>query len=445
VFYIDNVDKNILSGSFLALLGKAALMPLATANKVLLARCLGPGLFGAYVIFLKICDLAGIFSLLGTKTLTVKLVGIAAGEKDWGLMKGTLSCIFKIVMAGSAGTVLLIWLIRQPLCFKIFKSPDLYIMLIFYAGVIPLQNFLTLIVETFKGLQDIKTASFLPVLQQLIFLALLVLLWLSSAATIQNVLLALIAGLFLAPLNGLLIFAKRVKDWLPKKVAASEILADSLPMLITSGVVLLMTSTDIYVLGIFSDAVQVGIYGVASSLASVTFLSGNVINQVIPAMIAHFSAKKDLQNLKYVTRYATTISSMVSVPVFLVLFLFGRNILAVLFGQQYAGGAVVLSFLILGQMVNTLTGSCDYFLQMTGLHVAFMKISIFSGLLNLALNIILVQYFGKEGVAVSTAFSLVVQNVLSVHVVHRKTGIWTFASLEIMFQIFKLIKKRLLY
>jgi len=444
VFYIDNVDRNILSGSFFALLGKAALMPLATANKVLLARCLGPGLFGAYVIFLKICDLAGILSLLGTKTLTVKLVGIAAGEKDWGLLKGTLSCIFKILLISSAGTVLLIWLIRQPLCLKVFKSPDLFKMLIFFAGVIPLQNYLAIIIETFKGLQDIKTASFLPVLQQLIFLILLVFLWLVSAAAIQNVLLALIAGLFFAPLTGLLIFAKRLKDWPSKKVGTSDILADLLPMLVTSGVVLLMT-TDIYVLGIFSNAAQVGIYGVASSLASVTFLSGNVINQVIPAMIAHFGAKKDLQNLKYVTRYATTISSMVSVPVFLVLFFFGRSILGVLFGPQYAGGATVLSFLILGQMVNTLTGSCDYFLQMTGLHVAFMKISIFSGLLNLALNITMVQHFGKEGVAAATAFSLVVQNVLSVLVVHRETGIWTFASLEIMFQILKLLKNRLLF
>lgn len=439
------MDKNILSGSFFALLGKVALMPLATVNKVLLARCLGPGPFGAYIIFLRICDLAGIFSLLGTKTLTVKLVGIAAGEKDWGMLKGTLRCIFKIVLISSLGTVLLIWLIRQPLCLKIFKSPDLFKMLIFCAGVIPLQNYLALIVETYKGLQDIKTASFLPVLHQLITLILLVLLWLGSVATIQNVMLALIAGLFVAPLAGLLILAKRVKDWPSKRVGTSDILADSLPMLVTSGVVLLMTSTDVYVLGIYSNAVQVGIYGVASSLASVTFLSGNIINQVIPAMIAHFKAKKDMQNLKYVTRYATTISAMVSVPVFLVLFLFGRNILAVLFGPQYAGGAAALSFLILGQMVNTLTGSCDYFLQMTGLHVSFMKISIFSGFLNLALNIILVQYFGKEGVAASTAFSLVVQNVLSVFVVHRETGIWTFASLEIMFQILKHLKKRLLF
>ncbi|KUK52383.1 MAG: Polysaccharide biosynthesis protein [Desulfotomaculum sp. 46_296] len=420
-------------------------MPLAIVNKVLLARCLGPGLFGAYVIFLRICDLAGIFSLLGTKTLTVKLIGIAAGEKDWGLLKGTLSSIFKIVLASSVGTVLLIWLIRQPLCLKIFKSPDLFRMLIFCAGVIPLQNYLALTIETYKGLQDIKTASFLPVLQQLIFFILLSLLILGSAATIQNVLLALTAGLFFAPLAGLLIFAKRVKGWPSKRVGTNDILADSLPMLVTSGVVLLMTSTDVYVLGIFSNAVQVGIYGVASSLASVTFLSGNVINQVIPAMIAHFNAKKDLHNLKYVTRYATTISAMVSVPVFLFLFLFGRNILAVLFGPQYTNGAAALSFLILGQMVNTLTGSCDYFLQMTGLHVVFMKISIFSGLLNLALNIILVQHFGKEGVAASTAFSLVVQNSLSVLVVHRKTGIWTFASLEIMFQVLKLLKRRLFF
>ncbi len=114
-------------------------------------------------------------------------------------------------------------------------------------------------------------------LQQLISLILLVFLWLGSAATIQNVLLAVVAGLLFAPLAGLLIFAKRLKDWPSKKVGTSGILADSLPMLVTSGVVLLMTSTDIYVLGIFSNAVQVGIYGVASSLASVTFLSGNVI------------------------------------------------------------------------------------------------------------------------------------------------------------------------
>lgn len=420
-------------------MGQAAGLVLGTANNILLARLLGPANFGLYAIFLKTCNVAEILSQLGTNASTVKLVGIAAGAGDWGRLKGILHSTWRIIIASSAITALIIWITRRPLSLQVFNSPELGGILAFGVALIPLQNGLLLVRETFRGLQDLKIVSFLPVLQQLVLLAALAILSLKVITSIQSVLTAFCTGVFCALAAGLLLLRRRAAHWktAAEKVDATAILAESLPMMVTRGSLLAISSMDVLVLGMHANSFEVGIYSAVSNLAATSVFSLGIINQVIPALIAHYHAQKDLQTLAYVARYASTVGALFSFPVFILLLLFGKPVLSIVFGPQYAGGILALNFLLIGQLINSVTGSCGYMLQMTGQHMTLMKISIACGMLNLILNFVLARYFGKEGVAAATALSLVMQNVLSVIMARKKTGIWTMASMEMTIEILK--------
>lgn len=407
------------------------------ANNIVLARSLGPAYFGIYAIFLKTCNVAGILSQLGTNAVIVKLVGIAAGTGNWGRLKGILHSTFRIIILSSSFMVLMICAYAQPLALKVFHSPELYKIIILGVLVIPLQNGLLLTREAFRGLQDLKTASFLPVFQQLILLMSLLILHFKLITSIQNVVVALSIGIFCSLIAGLFVLHRRTSHWLTVKVSLFSILQESLPMMITRGSLLVIASMDVFVLGIYTNSTEVGIYSVVSTLAASTVFSLGIMNQVIPAMIAHYNAQNDLKTLSYVVRFASTLGALFSIPVLILLICFGKHILNLLFGFQYTNGIVALNFLVIGQLINSSTGSCGNMLQMTGQHMVLMKISVICGLLNLILNISLVQHFGKEGVAAATAFSLIAQNVLATIMVYKKTGILTLPSIEITGDIFK--------
>jgi len=415
---------------------------LGMAINILLARLLGPGNFGLYAIFLKTCNLAGVLSQLGTNASTVKLVGIAAGTGDMGRLKGILISTMRIILISSAIMVLIIWAIKKPLAIQIFSYPELAGILALGVAIIPLQNGLLLVREVFRGMQDLKTASFLPVLQQLVLLVVLITLSLKMAPSIKSVITALGAGIFCALAVGLWLLHRKAVLWeKAKQVGATGILAESLPMMVTRGTLMIVAIMDVLVLGVYTNTTEVGIYSVICTMAATMVFSLGIINQVIPAMLAHYSAQKDIQTLTYAARYASTIGALLSMPVFVLLLFFGKPIIAVVFGPQYAGGITVLNFLIIGQLVNSFTGSCGYMLQMTGWHMTLMKISLSCGLLNLVLNLVLARHFGKEGVAAATALSLVMQNLWTVIMAHQKTGIWTLASLAMTREIIKQVRR----
>lgn len=409
------------------------------AGNILLARLLGPAGFGLYNIFLKTCNAGGILSQLGTGASTVKLVGIAAGTGDWGRLKGVLHSTWRIVITSSIITALVLWCARRPLSLQVFNSSGLETILVFGVALIPLQNGLLLVRETFRGLQDLKTASLLPVLQQLVLLFALVILSLWAGTSVRSVLTAYCTGVLCALAAGLLLLRRRAAHWpaVTCQTGAGVILAESLPMMVTRGSLLIISSTDVLVLGAFAGPAEVGIYSVVSNLAATTVFSLGVINQVIPGMIAHYNAQKNVATLGYVARYASTAGALFSIPVFLVLLLLGQTVLEFFFGPRYSGGATALGFLITGQLINSLTGSCGYMLQMTGHHLTLMKISLASGLLNLVLNIVLAKLFLKEGVAAATAIALIFQNTCTVIMARRKTGIWTLASKSMALEMLK--------
>ena len=102
----------------------------------------------------------------------------------------------------------------------------------------------------------------------------------------------------------------------------------------------------------------------------------------------------------------------------------GKYILG-LWGQQFESSYWILIIITVGQIFNVSTGSTGIVLMMTGHEKLIGRITFLSAVMNLLLNYLLIPEYSATGAAIATATTVIVQNIIKVIVVKRRTGILT--------------------
>ena len=195
-------------------------------------------------------------------------------------------------------------------------------------------------------------------------------------------------------------------------------------MFLTSSMALVMSWTDVIMLGIYSNEAEVGIYSVAVKLANLTSIVLIAVNSIAAPKFVEFYSKGDIEGFIAIVQNSTKIIFFSSLPIILFLFLFSKYIL-ILFGQKFVDGYIALWILLIGQTVNTISGPVGYILMMIGEEKVFRNITIITSFINITLNYLLVQRFGINGVAFATAISLSLLNIISLIYIKTKLGFWT--------------------
>ena len=114
---------------------------------------------------------------------------------------------------------------------------------------------------------------------------------------------------------------------------------------------------------------------------------------------------------------------VIAAPVLLVCALFPGWVLH-WFGEEFRAGALLLRVIALAQLVNVVTGSVGFLLNMTCHERLMRNIALLSNGLGLLGFWVLISLYGPLGAAFALAFVLVCQNVVALVFVWRKLGIW---------------------
>ena len=173
-------------------------------------------------------------------------------------------------------------------------------------------------------------------------------------------------------------------------------------------------------------ASDVAVYNVAYKFAAFSAFGLVIINSVMVPLIArHFNSSEKAINLESLIkpniRKALFISSIIAI----ILIVFGKHLLS-LFGkdtENYSIGYISMIILIFGQIINVAIGSVGYILTMAKLEKCAIISIISSIIINVTLNYLLLPIYGIEGAAISTAFSMIVWNVLMLIFVKTKTDL----------------------
>jgi O-antigen/teichoic acid export membrane protein len=113
-----------------------------------------------------------------------------------------------------------------------------------------------------------------------------------------------------------------------------------------------------------------------------------------------------------------------TIPLASILLIFPKFLMGI-YGSDFLIGVEVLRWLIIGRIVNALSGSVGNLMQMSGQQKIYMNILIIGSVINVVLNYYLIPIYGIKGAAIASVVSLSFWNLTMVYMVKRKFGFST--------------------
>jgi O-antigen/teichoic acid export membrane protein len=185
---------------------------------------------------------------------------------------------------------------------------------------------------------------------------------------------------------------------------------------------------DLLVVGALASDRAVAQYAAPFRLALLVSMPLIAVNQVIPPLLAGWHARGQLRRTERVMRGTAGMALIVAAVLALGFLVIGKEILDELFGHEYRDAYSILMILVAGQVLQTVTGSCGFALMMTGHSRWYAKILGVSTVATLGVQVLGYELWGLDGVALATAASLVLQNIVQAVAVKRLAGFSVWAD-----------------
>jgi len=201
------------------------------------------------------------------------------------------------------------------------------------------------------------------------------------------------------------------------KVAFSMLLANSL--------MLVITTSDSIILGYFTSSKDVGIYNIVIKIAIATSIFMTAIMSIVSSKLIELNKENKLpQTMQFVNTIIFSLSGIIIIFIFL----FKEKIL-MLFGKEFIAGSVALSLLLFGRLIESMSGTGNYILQILGYENIVRNIMFIAALLNIFLNFILIPKYGINGAAFASMTSIIFWNFMYIFYIKQKLGFWNLPYL----------------
>ena len=204
-----------------------------------------------------------------------------------------------------------------------------------------------------------------------------------------------------------------------------KMLKISLPLMFAQSVQFIMAWTDKLMLGNMLGPESVAIYGVAFRFSMGVSITLMAINSIASPKFAEKFSNNDISGMAKVAMQSAKLIFWTTIPLASILLIFPKFFMGI-YGSDFLIGVEVLRWLIVGRIVNALSGSVGSLMQMTGQQNNYMKILIVGSIINVTLNYVLIPIYGIKGAAFASVCSLSFWNLTMVYMVKKKFGFSTF-------------------
>ncbi len=192
-------------------------------------------------------------------------------------------------------------------------------------------------------------------------------------------------------------------------------------MLLSGSMFLIMSWTDVLLLGYYLNETQVAIYNIAFKISALVTVVLYAINAIASPQFASLFALDKQEELRRLALQIAKLNFFLTIPATVGIFA-SLGFYSYLFGEEFIAGQFCLIILCVGQFFSAICGSVLTLLNMAGKEKTVRNIVGGTALLNLGLNAVLIQLYGIEGAALATSISLVVWNLLGVMAVKKYFG-----------------------
>ncbi len=396
-------------------------------TSVLIARILGQQDYGWYAYIVVVVSFLTTPATLGLNRLLVREVAIYAQKQQWGYLSGLLRWSNLVVFLTSSGLLALgvglTWttnLVAEPL--RLPLSVGLL--------GIPVAAIGALRLAAMKGFNRVNLGAGIDLLVSPLLMGGLVLLtyWLwPGPLPLVAIVVAKLATMVIILGIGITLLRYIVPSavWsTPPEYLSQKWISSALPMMVISGIQVIHTRIDMFMLANMQGADVVAVYSAVYQGMSYIGLILVSANSLIAPRIAGLYATDQIDELQDLLIWNTRLITLLSAFASVVLVIFSDPFLS-LYGPDFASGSTAILILAGSQLINAGTGSVGVLLNMTGHEQSVMYSVAISTILNIGCNLIMIPLWGINGAALATAISLSFVNFAKVYWAHRRLGLAT--------------------
>jgi len=195
-------------------------------------------------------------------------------------------------------------------------------------------------------------------------------------------------------------FSKVIKFF--KSDLIKEIISSAWPIALLSIIGIFMTNIDVIMLGFFKTGQEVGLYSSGQRIIQILYTLPAIISTSFFPVISRFVGQKDNIKTRLLIEKGLTVVFLIGMPLIIGGIILGENIINLLYGSEYL--PATLSFQIL--ILNIIFVFPSYFI---GSYIfayneqkRIAPYLIIGSLVNVALNALLIPFYGIAGAAIAT-------------------------------------------
>jgi O-antigen/teichoic acid export membrane protein len=390
----------LIEGAGLAFVLQVAGVGTTYILHVVLARWLGSDGYGLYAYILAWSTLLATAAALGLPLAALRFVSQHLAAERWGDLRGTLWGVPALVSLGgvivsliSLGVLSLLGMLSSAWSFGL--------------ACVPLLALVALGTDIARGMGSVLGSMAPSRLLRPVAVLILILVAFRREPAVDRALLATAGGLLLVIafqwiwIQVLCPAAAResrpvfmVRQWLKT----------GFPMMLSIGASLLLTQTDLLMVGLLLDERSAGLYSAAARTASVIPM---ILYSFNVAAAPKFAALYDAGDRDGLQGLASMVVKGAFLPsVFSGLLIGGASIpILSLFGEEFVEARGVLVVLISGYVFTSGVGSVGYLLNLTGHERDNARVVVYAAAINVLLNLALISVWGIIGASFASVLA----------------------------------------
>ncbi len=404
--------KEIFKGSFVIFIFKVLGASSLFLIYIMIPKYYGVEFFGIFNLTFALIMVGTVISRVGLDTYVIRIIPTLESSKKVSLF---LKAILKILFVSSLSVTLLILFFSDTIDHYLFKSVDANLYIRILALMILPYTLFNVLVEVFRGLEEIKIYSFFRNLSQngLIALLLATSIFFSLKYHPIYILFTAIALITISLIVVLYKFLKKRNISILEEGQYNEkILKHSYPMFLTASIMFIMGYVDSFMISYYLNEYQVGIYSACISLSMIITFIPIAIGGYVSPKISQAYANNNKQKVKDIFKDSLKLIAITTVPIFLIIVYFSDFFLG-LFGTEFTVATSTLFIVSIGFLSESLCGPVGFILNMTDNQHLFMKILLISLLINIIFNALLIPLYGINGAAIALLLSMLFWTISS--------------------------------
>ncbi len=399
----------LIGSASLMLLGSAAGAMFSMANEVLAARFLGVASYGLYALALLLAKSSQMVAAFGVPVSVMHFLPVYLSRGERGQALGTIIGSIPGPLSVGLAFGLALWLGGDWVAAHILGQPGAGRFLVVLGFAIPLLVLLDVLGHVARAFG--RTLPFIVIEKltpQLCVMAVLtsLLLWHGPLIGIAY---GQLFGIAAGVVVGILFVVQMSRAHIgPARVVlqVGRLYGYAVPIIVNTVLSLAIAWTDLFLLGLLTDASTVGIYRGCMQIALVFDMVWNAFAAASAPLFTVLIAEGRRAPLQQTYTTAIRLAALVVFPGLLVIMVNGSDLLDLL-GPRFTEGAVALFILACGQCVHVAFSAAFVVLIIGGRQRLDAANVALAASLNLVLNLMLIPALGLEGAALATATSLI--------------------------------------